>query len=394
LVGSPGDLPAPRAASWHRALFGDRVLGDGLLDELCGVLERQRGIIVAGAGAGDPAGVHAFADSVGWPVLADPRSGCRLPRTASVAAFDALLRHVRFASDHAPEVVLRLGFAPASKVLNQWIVASGATQVQVHATPQWIDADHVVALRVVADPGALCGSLVGRVKGAAGTTWPARWRHAEGRAQAALDTAAEGAPALTEPAVARVLTAALPSGASLVVSSSMPVRDVEWYGAARDGLIVHANRGANGIDGVTSTAVGVALADPTRPTALLIGDLAFLHDTNGLLALRDRHVRLTIVVVDNRGGAIFSFLPQRSLLPLERYEQLFGTPAHTDPAAVAAAHGLDVEEVATVAELRSAVAHAGERSGVRVLVVRSDRDTNVEAHDAVHRAVAAALDRL
>jgi 2-succinyl-5-enolpyruvyl-6-hydroxy-3-cyclohexene-1-carboxylate synthase len=242
-------------------------------------------------------------------------------------------------------------------------------------------------VRVVAGPTALCRALATRLRGAAGTPWSARWRTADERAQAALTSGT--ADALTEPAVARTVAASLPAGAALVVSSSMPVRDVEWYAPAREGLTVHANRGANGIDGVVSTAVGVALADPERPAALLIGDLAFLHDANGLLALRRRAVNLTIVVVDNRGGGIFSFLPQRQVLPHDRFEQLFGTPSDTDPAAVAAAHGIEVHEVTTVPELCAMVECPA--AGVRVLVVRTDRDANVAAHDALHRAVAAAL---
>jgi 2-succinyl-5-enolpyruvyl-6-hydroxy-3-cyclohexene-1-carboxylate synthase len=286
--------------------------------------------------------------------------------------------------------VLRLGYPPASKVLAQWVVASGARQVQVHGNDRWIDPDHASA-HVVADPAVLCRALAPLVQGASGTPWLARWRHADERAQAALSAACAGDQAASEPAVARALGAALPDGAALVVSSSMPVRDLEWYLAPRHGLTVHANRGANGIDGVVSTAVGVALArGSAQPTALLIGDLAFLHDANGLLALRGRDVDLTIVVVDNRGGAIFSFLPQRTLLDVERFEQLFGTPTGTDPVAVAAAHGLPVTEVASAPELHDAVA-CGAGSGARVLVVRSDRDANVAAHDALHRAVAAAL---
>ncbi len=386
LVGTPGPLPdaAASGGSWHPTFVGAPVLDETSLDALAGLLDEQRGVIVAGAGCGDPAAVHALADAAGWPVLADPRSGCRLPLPTTVGAFDALLRHAGFAAAHTPTVVLRLGFAPASKVLMQWLVGSGARQVQVHGSSPWIDPDHRV-VRVVADPTVLCRSLAARVRGASGTTWAARWRHAEDKAQAALTAATSGA--LTEPAVARTVGAAVPDGGALVVSSSMPVRDVEWYLAPRDGLTVHANRGANGIDGVVSTAVGVAVAEPARPVTLLIGDLAFLHDANGLLALREREANLTVVVVDNRGGGIFSFLPQRSQLPGERFEQLFGTPSGTDPADVARAHGLPVDEVATADALRAAV----QRSGTKVVVVRSDRDANVAAHDAVHRAVSAAL---
>lgn len=142
---------------------------------------------------------------------------------------------------------------------------------------------------------------------------------------------------LTEPGVARTLAASLPVGSQLFVSSSMPVRDLEWYAAATDHLHVMSNRGANGIDGVVSSAVGAALGT-ARTTALLIGDVAFLHDSNGLLRLASRGVDVRIVVVDNRGGGIFSFLPQRSMMSDERFEQLFGTPHEADLAALAAAH--------------------------------------------------------
>ena len=165
----------------------------------------------------------------------------------------------------------------------------------------------------MADPTLLCRELAGRLSAGARTPWPARWRRAEERAQEAIGKVLAGYGP-TEPGVARALVEALPDGATLVSSSSMPVRDVEWYAAPRDGLRHVANRGANGIDGVVSTAVGVALGS-AAPTALLIGDIALLHDTNGLLGLRERAADLTIVVVDNDGGGIFSFLPQATAVP-------------------------------------------------------------------------------
>jgi 2-succinyl-5-enolpyruvyl-6-hydroxy-3-cyclohexene-1-carboxylate synthase len=238
----------------------------------------------------------------------------------------------------------------------------------------------------VADPGQLAGALRDRMKGAAGTPWLARWRHAESRAQAAIDDVLAQHLTLTEPAVARAVVAGVPDGGSLVVSSSMPVRDVEWYGAPRAGLTVHCNRGANGIDGVTSTAIGVALASPGH-TALLTGDIAFAHDSSALVALRHRGVDLTIVVVDNDGGGIFSFLPQAQRLSRDRFELLFGTPHGTDVLALAAAHGLDAEEVTHANGLRGALS-AG---GTRVVRVPTDREQNVKVHDEIHAAVNAAL---
>ena len=183
-------------------------------------------------------------------------------------------------------------------------------------------------------------------------------------------------PALTEPAVARTIATVLPADAELVVASSMPVRDLEWYGgpAAR----AHANRGANGIDGTMSTALGLALSG--RTVVVLLGDIAFLHDAGALTALRRRGVDLRVVVVDNDGGGIFSFLPQATALDPARFEQLFGTPHGTDLVALAAAHGLDATTVATPAEL---IARVGRR-GPHVTRVVTDRAANVAVHAAVN----------
>jgi 2-succinyl-5-enolpyruvyl-6-hydroxy-3-cyclohexene-1-carboxylate synthase len=307
-------------------------------------------------------------------VLADPRSGCRTPVPTTVAAFDGLLRHAPFAEAHRPEVVLRLGQAPASKVLAPWLSASDAVQVTVHGGDTWIDPDHTATVRVVADPTTLCRQLT-EIVGPPPPGWLRPWQAAESVAQAVFDTAS----ADTEPGLARWLTRCLPIGSALVVSSSMPVRDVEWYGAVRPGLRVLSNRGANGIDGVTSTAVGVALSGVA--TTLLIGDVAFLHDSAGLIALAGRDVDLTIVVVDNDGGGIFEFLPQASGLARDRFEALFGTPHGTDIEALAGAHHLPVVDLA----------EAREPKGVRLVRVATDRRTNVVVHDQLHQALAQAL---
>jgi 2-succinyl-5-enolpyruvyl-6-hydroxy-3-cyclohexene-1-carboxylate synthase len=321
-------------------------------------------------------------------VLADPPSGCRVPHPHTVAAADALLRHEAFADDHTPTVVLRLGRPHASKVLTQWLAASGAITVQVAASDAWIDPDGLNDVTVVAEPSSFCTVLADRLRGGQGTPWLARWRRAESRAQAAIDEWIDAQPHITEPFVARATLAALGDGSSLVVSSSMPVRDVEWYGAPRRGVNVFANRGANGIDGVTSTAVGVALASGA-PTTLLIGDVAFLHDTNGLLGAAARGVDLTVVVVDNDGGGIFSFLPQAQLLPVERFEQLFGTPHGVDIEGLARAHSVPAETIDAPDAFRKAL--VAEHKGLRVLRVVTNRAANVAAHDRLHGAVRDAL---
>lgn len=337
-------------------------------------LDRQRGVIVAGGRAGvDPAAVASLAERLGWPILADPMSGLRdMPN--SVTSFDSLLRHREFADAHAPELIVRIGRAPASKVLSQWTVRSGAPLLQVGG-PGVVDPERNLAAHCTLDDLAPLG-------GAAETPWMARWRHADERADRAI-AGLIAETGLSEPATARTIAEALPADAELVVASSMPVRDLEWFGGRR--ARAHSNRGANGIDGVTSTALGRALSG--RPTVVLLGDIAFVHDANALVALARRGADLRIVVVDNGGGGIFSFLPQAGSLSPDRFEQLFGTPHGTDVAALAAAHGVPARTVATSEELAAAV----ESPGPALVRVVTDRAENVRLHDRLHAAVAATL---
>jgi 2-succinyl-5-enolpyruvyl-6-hydroxy-3-cyclohexene-1-carboxylate synthase len=392
LVGTAGALPAARpGARWVTEYPATPAVEPADLDGLVRRLDRQRGVIVAGGGAGVPAAsdaIHRLAGQLGWPVLADPRSGCRVPNSTTVGAFDALLRHSEFATAHSPEVVLRFGGPPASKVMEQWIERSGADEIQIWTDSTWRDPAHRMAARIAVDPARLCAALDGQLVGASRTPWLARWRRAEARAQAALTSILDSEPGLSEPAVARTVVAAVPDGGRLVVSSSMPIRDVEWYGAPRTGLSVVANRGANGIDGVVATGIGVALAS-AAPTTVLIGDVAFLHDSSALVALARRRCRPALVVVDNDGGGIFSFLPQASALSAARFELLFGTPHGTDLAALSAAHRLPFHQPETPGGL-SELVRARAAGVIRVV---TDRAANVAIHDRIHRAVQDALGR-
>lgn len=384
LVGEPGELPPliePRL-TMHRAPGQEDAADTSSLDIDPGVLDRldrQRGIIVAGGRSGvAPAAAAELSRATGWPLLADPTSGAR-PADGAVSMFDAMLRHRGFADAHVPELVVRLGRPPASKVLSQWLTASGAPVVQIGG-PGVIDPDHRVALHLPARAVGLLHSL----RGAVGTPWAARWRHADERADRAIAELLSAEEVLSEPGVARCIADHLPDAAELVVASSMPVRDLEWYGGAS--ARAHANRGANGIDGVVSTALGRALAG--RPTVVLVGDIAFAHDSNALVASGTRGADLRIVVVDNDGGGIFSFLPQAGSLPGDRFEQLFGTPHGTDVVALARAHGVPASDVTTRDELATALG----RPGPWLVRVGTDRAANVETHSRLHAAVAAVLD--
>ncbi len=336
----------------------------------------ERGLILVGGMHGiDLAEVTELAAATGWPVVADPQSGRR--RHTHVASIDALLRVDGFADEFLPEVIVRIGRPSASKLLAQWTARSEPLLIQVGG-PGRIDPSGTVA--------ATCSmrDLIDATDGRSATTgWSVGISERGGAADVVIETALAEFEVLTEPGVARALVDHLPEDAQLTVSSSMPVRDIEWFGG-RTGF-VHANRGANGIDGVISTALGRALARPTGspPSFVLIGDLAFVHDSNALVALNRRGIDLRIVVVDNDGGGIFSFLPQSTLLAHERFEKLFGTPLGTDVLALAASHGIDIATATTVDELVEQIS----RPGPWVCRVPSDRSLNVEVHDAIHDAV-------
>ena len=396
-VGTPGELPPGREGGrpWHVGGGTRRELDGGAVAELVEVLAAERGVLVAGDGAGDPDEVLALARALGWPVLAEPTSGCRrVAADVVVGAFDSILRHGPTAAALAPTVVVHLGGRPASKVLGRWLAELDATTVVLDGGGRWIDPDRRADRLLHVDPTAACRALRSAVgeRGSDGR-WLTSWTAAESAAQHAIGEVVAAHPGPTEPAVARALVAGLPEGATLVVSSSMPVRDVEWCSAPRNGLRVLANRGANGIDGVVSTAIGSALAGGDR-TAVLVGDVAFLHDGTALIGAAARGVDLLVVVVDNDGGGIFSFLPQAAALGAERFEQLFGTPHGIDLTALAAAHGLPVAEPATAAEVGEAIAAGVAAGGVRVVRVRTDRAANVAVHDELVAAVGAALDAL
>lgn len=397
LLGSAGtvDRPAgrPGGEPWHRVGPASPAPGTETLADVAGILSARaggRGLIIAGEGGGDPAVVVDLAVRLGWPVLADPRSGARLPAGPVVAAADVLLRAAPV-RDWTPDVVLRTGAPWASKVMGQWLAGLGPEVPQVVLDPagRWVDPDRR-ASHLVAAPIEALAAAVPAGEGRS-NVWLDGWLRAEEAAQQVLEEllGPGGEMAASEPAVARACLDGVPSGGLLVASSSMPVRDIEWFGRPRRDVTVLSNRGANGIDGVVSTALGAALAEG-RPTVALLGDLAFLYDSGALLWASGRPVSLRVVVIDNNGGGIFSFLPQASVLPRDRFERYWGTPHGTDLVSLAAAYGVEAQRLDGRPALDGFLARAA-GPGVRVGVLRSDREANVAAHDRLNAAVAAAL---
>jgi 2-succinyl-5-enolpyruvyl-6-hydroxy-3-cyclohexene-1-carboxylate synthase len=285
-----------------------------------------------------------------------------------------------------PKVVLQVGAAPTSR--------AGLELVRRAERLLVLDPDHLVAdphrkasITVCADLGALVPELVAAVNSTVTTTWWSEWFDADRAVRTALDAELDRGDEPFEGRIARDLAASVPDGSVLVVGSSLPVRDLDAYMAPRDGLAVLANRGASGIDGFLSTAFGAAAASE-RPTTALCGDLTFLYDAGSLLWSALRAIDLVVVVLNNRGGAIFSLLAQRELPELE---ELFVTPHGLDLGAVCVAARAGHTRITRASELIPTIEAGRANAGVQVVEVMLDPDRNLRRRDEVKAAVGRAL---
>jgi 2-succinyl-5-enolpyruvyl-6-hydroxy-3-cyclohexene-1-carboxylate synthase len=310
--------------------------------------------------------------TAGAVVIAEGHSGGRIPGTVSTSHH--LLASPELAADTLPDVVVRVGRTGLSPNLARWLAGC----------PQ-----QVVVSRGFPDPQRTAGRWVPAVRfrpGAPDEGWAHRWAEAEASARAVIDELLDSRLEVSEPRLARDVAAAVPAGGVLVVGSSMPVRDLDWFMAPRGDLQVVANRGASGIDGLLATGAGVASSG--RATTVLTGDLGLLHDFNGLLM--DPRPDLTVVVASNNGGAIFSFLPQAAYP--ETFQRLFATPHHVSLQALAAAIGAGYHLVGSAAEIGGLVGSAA-APGPAIVEAVTDRDDNVDLHRSLTAAVVEAVSR-
>lgn len=362
------------------------------------VRRARRGLIVCG-GQDDPAfptAVAQVATRVQFPILADPLSGvrCGPHHTALVVdSYDAMLRDAAFAASMKPDLVLRFGAAPTSKPLLQFLERQSACPQVLVTDGGWSDPTLVASALLDADATACCRAVTMAIgcdtpPDQAGE-WTGRWQQANRVAREALATDVAGIDEVFEGRVFLELARLLPAGTLLVAGNSMPVRDLDTFfpGSERAVHFV-ANRGASGIDGVVSTAFGAAAASG-RPAVLVIGDLSFYHDMNGLLAARRFGLSLTIVLINNDGGGIFSFLPQAE--QSQYFEHLFGTPHGLDFAPVATLYGAQFSRPQTWDEFGVRVRAGLAGGGLHIVEVRTERATNVAQHRALWPLVAEAL---
>jgi 2-succinyl-5-enolpyruvyl-6-hydroxy-3-cyclohexene-1-carboxylate synthase len=351
------------------------------------VLDAARGLVVAGAMSVPPTTILELADRLGWPVAAEPLSGLRHPAGA-LAAGQQLLASDPWTATHRPEVVLQIGAAPTTRVTQRFVASCDRSVVldRVHLEP---DPEGRAALRVRADPDAVARAILTVLPehpSTEATAWRASWDRADAVARQAVDRILDGWTEPFEGRIARDVAAGAPDGATLFVGNSMPVRDLDAFMVPRAGVRVLANRGASGIDGLVSTAIG--LASSTAPTVALLGDLSLLHDAGALVWNGTRDLDLVLVVPNNGGGGVFDFTGQAAL---PEHERLFLTPHGADLRALARAAGIGHARIGRAAELVPALGEATAAGGIRLLEIPVDRTVNVRRHAEVQAAVDAAL---
>ncbi|MDS1269204.1 2-succinyl-5-enolpyruvyl-6-hydroxy-3-cyclohexene-1-carboxylic-acid synthase [Lipingzhangella sp. LS1_29] len=343
--------------------------------------EVERGVIVCGDGDYDPEPYLELSAATGWPLLAEPTSNARRDPRLALSAYRYLLGHPGFIRQNRPDVVVTVGRCGLSRELLAFL----------RTARRHVAVGNPEDVRRLADPVRTATDVVSAVVAPGGcdpdSAWSRSWRRADAHARQALDEVLDTAEP-SEPRLARDLAAALPAGSLLTVGASMPIRDLDAAMYPRTGLRLLGNRGVSGIDGTVSTALGAALAHQAAgggPAAALVGDLALLHDQNGLIrGPEEPDVDLCLVVVNNDGGGIFSELEQASHPDFER---LFGTPHGVSPERVAQMAGIEYTLLEEPEDLPKHVVG----SGVRLLEFRTRRAASAEVRRRLRAAVQEAV---
>lgn len=337
----------------------------------------ERGVVTVGSSRWARSAA-ILAEYLGWPLLAEATSGVR--EQGSITTAHHLLSHPGWAGSHAAQVAVAFGSSPLSQALAEYL--RRVDRLVVVDPDRWRDPERRATDILNAVP------VSARTEPAAPGTWFQAWEEAEQVARSALDSALDAHDRLSEPRIARDAARAVPDCGHLVVGSSMPVRDLDWFmGPHR--MKVYSNRGASGIDGFVSTALGVAVG-AEQPVVALAGDLSMLHDHNGFLV--DSRPDCVFVIVNNDGGGIFSFLPQAAY-PRD-FERVFGTPRGRSFENLAQFHALGYHHVDRAADLIGLVEAATAAGGVHLVEASTERPTNVTIHRQIGVEVHAALDSL
>ncbi|HYL08211.1 MAG TPA: 2-succinyl-5-enolpyruvyl-6-hydroxy-3-cyclohexene-1-carboxylic-acid synthase, partial [Candidatus Udaeobacter sp.] len=385
LVPQPGQTPVAEPAPQESMTAGRLLPSQAQVAPLASALQRaQRPLVVAGE-LRDGEKLAPALKRLGLPILAEPTSQLRRVESgAPIESYEALLR-AGWSLQHGPDLVIRLGGTPTSRVLNRWLAAAAAPTFLCDPDRAWRDEDYVATNVMFCDPQPLLDALppVDR------SGWREQWVSAGKRASAAMAATLVSTP-VHEGHVVRALSTRLPENGQVFIGSSMPIRAADsFWPLTRPQQRFFANRGASGIDGLVSTGLGVATGRSTVPTVLLLGDLSLYHDMNGLWALQRHGIRATVVVCDNNGGGIFNFLPQSEHPDV--FEEIFATPLGLDLSQVARLYGLVYSPVTDRSGLEPAIADAIAAPTPTMVVVRFKREDSVSGHRLCWEAAASAL---
>jgi 2-succinyl-5-enolpyruvyl-6-hydroxy-3-cyclohexene-1-carboxylate synthase len=334
--------------------------------------------------------VLQLGEALGYPVLADPLSQFRTGKHDKgqvIDCYDAILRSETVVNKLEPEVILRFGAMPVSKPYLLFIKKyTNCKQIIIDEQGGWREPTLLASEMIITDPVLFSHALnneIGNLTVEADETWIQKWQDMNSIVKQITESNI-GKYQLSEGRVFVELEIILPSNAALFVGNSMPVRDLDtFYRSNQNQVRTMANRGANGIDGVVSTALGVSAV--SEPVVLVIGDLSFYHDINGLLAAKLHQLNITIILVNNDGGGIFSFLPQ-STQP-QHFEALFGTPIGIDFKKAVEMYEGSFQTVTETEEFAAAFNNAINENGLSVVEVISDREKNVKEHRILTEAV-------
>ena len=387
----PGEVPAPLPGAAPRLVRGAGVPTPEMVELLFeAVRTAQRPVLVAGElpdGARLCAAVDRLAMATGAVVLAEPTSQLRVAGVAGLVVAHDAIASAPWAEAHRPDLVIRVGAPPTSRSLSQWLGGPPKPRtIVIDPAGGWRDPDRTADEVLECDPLPLLSMV--EPSGPDRSGWQRDWLQGDAAAVAALEGALRESP-LHEGHAVRALAARLPAAATVAMGSSMPIRSAAtFWPAAAPGQRFFASRGASGIDGFVSTGLGISAALP-QPTVLLVGDLTLYHDMNGLWAIRRHALNPKIVVLDNGGGGIFSFLPHAQHEDV--FEELFLTPLGLDFENVARLYGLEFCSADNARDLDDGMTRLLSTPGPAMLSVRFCRDDTVAGLRAATVAVADAL---
>jgi 2-succinyl-5-enolpyruvyl-6-hydroxy-3-cyclohexene-1-carboxylate synthase len=325
----------------------------------------------------------SLSQKTGYPILADPLSGARSGAHISeniVEYYDTFLRTKAVVEDVQPEIIIRFGDSPVSKAFSMYVQKyPNALQLIVDEGAQWRDPSLVSAEMVYCNEVLFCHDIAAALPECGEREWISKWIELNTLTKEQL-VEIHTYEELFEGKAVPILQKVLPEHTTLFVGNSMPIRDIDtFFEVNQKSINIMANRGVNGIDGTISSALGASTDG--NPLVLFLGDLSFYHDTNGLLMAKLYKLNATIVVMNNDGGGIFSYLPQYQ--EKKHFELLFGTPLGLDYEHVVKMYGGHFSRVDEWATFEQALQRGIREDGLHVIEMRTDREENLQLHRAL-----------